>query len=34
MYGCFGFNHGKKGIYIGIDEFGTISVMYKDEFNN
>lgn len=32
--GCFGFNHGKKGIYFGIDEFGTISVMYKDEFNN
>lgn len=29
-----GFNHGKKGLYIGIDEFGTISVKCKDEFNN
>lgn len=29
-----GFHYGKKGLYIGIDEFGTISVKCKDEFNN
>ena len=29
-----GFRYGKKGLYIGIDEFGTISVKYKSEFNN
>lgn len=28
-----GFNHGKKGLYIGIDEFGTISVKDRDEVN-